>query len=209
MPMLADSAEVVIGVDTHKHTHTAAVVTAATGAMVAQATVPATPPGYRQLLELADQHHGQRVWAIEGTGGYGAGLTRFLAAHAEQVVALDRPKRPPAAMAPSLIRWTRSGPPAKCWAVSSWPSPERPVHEPRCRCGWLPVARRSRPPAMPNANCTRWSSPHLRSCGNGSGSAPPASSWPPAPGCGSRPAGTWRPPPRPRPCGAWPIGSGN
>jgi transposase len=42
---------------------------------------------------LADQHHGQRVWAIEGTGGYGAGLTRSLAAHAEQVVELDRPKR--------------------------------------------------------------------------------------------------------------------
>jgi transposase len=33
------------------------------------------------------------VWAIESTGGYGAGLTRFLHAHAEQVVELDRPKR--------------------------------------------------------------------------------------------------------------------
>jgi transposase len=33
------------------------------------------------------------VWAVEGTGGYGAGLTRFLAANAEQVVELDRPKR--------------------------------------------------------------------------------------------------------------------
>jgi transposase len=33
------------------------------------------------------------MWAIEGTGGYGAGLTRFLHAHAEQVVELDRPKR--------------------------------------------------------------------------------------------------------------------
>jgi hypothetical protein len=95
MHMLADSAELVIGVDTHKHTHTAAVVAAATGAMVAQATVPATPAGYRQLLELADQHHGQRVWAIEGTGGYGAGLTRFLTTHHEQVVELDRPKRAP------------------------------------------------------------------------------------------------------------------
>ena len=33
------------------------------------------------------------MWAIEGTGGYGAGLTRFLQAQAEQVVELDRPKR--------------------------------------------------------------------------------------------------------------------
>ncbi|HEV2921460.1 MAG TPA: IS110 family transposase, partial [Actinomycetota bacterium] len=53
----------------------------------------ATPAGYQQLLELADQHHRQRVWAIESTGGYGAGLTRFLSAHHERVVELDRPKR--------------------------------------------------------------------------------------------------------------------
>jgi hypothetical protein len=44
-------------------------------------------------VKFADQHPRQRVRAIEGTGGYGAGLTRFLAVHAEQVVELDRPKR--------------------------------------------------------------------------------------------------------------------
>jgi transposase len=93
MAMLADTVELVIGVDTHKHTHTAAVVVAATGAVIAQATAAATPAGYRQLLALAEQQPGQRVWAIEGTGGYGAGLTRFLSANHEQVVELDRPKR--------------------------------------------------------------------------------------------------------------------
>jgi transposase len=93
MAMLADLIDVVIGVDTHKHTHTAAVVTAATGAVVEQTTVSATPAGYRQLLKLADEQPGQRIWAIESTGGYGAGLTRFLQARAEQVVELDRPKR--------------------------------------------------------------------------------------------------------------------
>ncbi|HEX5877640.1 MAG TPA: transposase, partial [Actinomycetota bacterium] len=93
MHMLAEVVEVVIGVDTHKHTHTAAVVVAATGAVIEQVTVPAAPAGYQQLLQLADRHDGRRVWAIEGTGGYGAGLTRFLQAHAEQVVELDRPKR--------------------------------------------------------------------------------------------------------------------
>jgi hypothetical protein len=55
MAMLADTVELVIGVDTHKHTHTAAVVTAATGAVMGQLTVPATPAGYRQLLQLAGQ----------------------------------------------------------------------------------------------------------------------------------------------------------
>ena len=93
MHMLADLIDVVIGVDTHKHTHTAAVVTAATGAVVEQTTVSATPAGYRQLRKLADEQPGQRIWAIESTGGYGAGLTRFLQARAEQVVELDRPKR--------------------------------------------------------------------------------------------------------------------
>jgi transposase len=93
MAMLADLVELVIGVDTHKDTHTAAVVQAVSGAMLEQVTVPATPAGYRKLLALADRQRGRRVWAIEGTGGYGAGLTRFLAAHAEQVLELDRPKR--------------------------------------------------------------------------------------------------------------------
>jgi transposase len=94
MAILAELVDLVIGVDTHKHTHTAAVVAAATGAVVEQATVAATPAGYQQLLQLADEQPGRRVWAIEGTGGYGAGLTRFLHAHHEQVVELDRPKRP-------------------------------------------------------------------------------------------------------------------
>src|SRR5215208_4308437 len=93
MAMLADLVDVVIGVDTHKHTHTLAIVTAATGAVVNQATVAATTAGYQQLRALATQQPGQRVCAIESTGGYGAGLTRFLHAHHEQVVELDRPKR--------------------------------------------------------------------------------------------------------------------
>jgi len=93
MHMLAEVVELVIGVDTHKDTHTAAVVVAATGAVLEQVTVPATPAGDQQLLKLASRQPGQRVWAIESTGGDGAGLTRFLAANAEQVVELDRPKR--------------------------------------------------------------------------------------------------------------------
>ena len=74
MTMLADHVEVVIGVDTHKHTHTAAVVMSATGASVEELTVPTDPDGYLALLDLAAVHPGLRAWAIEGTGGYGAGL---------------------------------------------------------------------------------------------------------------------------------------
>jgi transposase len=135
MAMLADLVELVIGVDTHKDTHTAAVVAAATGALVTQVTVAATPAGYRQLLQVAACQPGRRVWAVESTGGYGAGLTRFLQAHAERVVELDRPKRPVRRHGPSPTPWMRPGRPAKPWAATSSPSPERLASARRCRCG--------------------------------------------------------------------------
>ena len=94
MPMLADVVEVVIGVDTHKDTHTAAVMDARTGAVLDRATVSADLDGYQQLLALAGQHPGLRAWAMEGSGGYGAGLARHLSDHEELVVELDRPVRP-------------------------------------------------------------------------------------------------------------------
>jgi transposase len=122
MRMLADLVELVIGVDTHKHTHTVAVVTAATGAVIAQATVAATPAGYRQLLTLANQHQGQRVWAIEGTGGYGAGLTGSCTLMPSKWWSWTGPSEPLDVMAPSPTRWTRPGPPARRWGATSSPS---------------------------------------------------------------------------------------
>jgi transposase len=92
--MLADTVEVVIGVDTHKHTHTAAVVVAATGAAIDDATVGTDLGGYAALLAMGVGHSGLRAWAIEGTGGYGAGLARYLAERGEAVIELDRPNRP-------------------------------------------------------------------------------------------------------------------
>jgi transposase len=94
MSMLAELVEVVIGVDTHKDTHTAAVVDARTGGVLARATVSADPDGYAELTALAEAHSGLRAWAMEGTGGYGAGLARHLADADELVLELDRPKRP-------------------------------------------------------------------------------------------------------------------
>jgi transposase len=94
MSMLAELVEVVIGVDTHKDTHTAAVLDARTGGVLARATVPADPDGYAELTALAERHSGLRAWAMEGTGGYGAGLARHLERAEELVVELDRPKRP-------------------------------------------------------------------------------------------------------------------
>ena len=53
MSMLAEPVKAVIGVDTHKHTHTAAVLDARTGAVLARKTVSADPDRYAELLHLA------------------------------------------------------------------------------------------------------------------------------------------------------------
>jgi transposase len=95
MTMLAEVVDVVIGVDTHKHTHTAAVIAAPTGAAVDHITVGTDPDGYGELVAMADRHSGLRAWSIEGTGTYGAGLARFLTGLGELVIELDRPNRPP------------------------------------------------------------------------------------------------------------------
>jgi transposase len=93
MNSLSEIVEVVIGVDTHVETHTAAVVDSRTGAVLDELTVPTTPQGYQDLVDLADAHSALRVWAIEGTGGHGAGLARHLGRGEEVVVELDRPER--------------------------------------------------------------------------------------------------------------------
>ncbi|MFT4160492.1 IS110 family transposase [Shinella sp.] len=93
MNSLTDLVDVVIGVDTHVLTHTAAIIDAGTGGVIAQLTVDATADGYAELVEFADQHDMLRAWAIEGTGGHGAGLTRHLEQRDELVVELDRPER--------------------------------------------------------------------------------------------------------------------
>jgi len=45
------------------------------------------------LVEFANNHATLRAWAIEGTSGHGAGLSRDLLGSSEFVIELDRPKR--------------------------------------------------------------------------------------------------------------------
>jgi transposase len=94
MGMLAEHADHVIGVDTHRDAHSAAAIATRTGAVAAQTTVAADAFGYKRLLRFARRHAGgRRVWAIESSGSFGAGLTTFLLAQGEWVVEVDRPKR--------------------------------------------------------------------------------------------------------------------
>jgi hypothetical protein len=71
---LREAVDVVIGVDTHVHTHSAAVVDTATGGVLDEITVEATAEGYAELVEFANNYPVLRAWAIEGTGGHGAGF---------------------------------------------------------------------------------------------------------------------------------------
>jgi transposase len=93
MVMLADQVEVVIGVDTHSQSHTAAVVDRL-GGVHTTVEFSADRAGYRRALAQAGVVEGVRVWAVEGTGSYGSGLTEFLHAAGERVVEVERPARP-------------------------------------------------------------------------------------------------------------------
>ena len=95
MGMLAEHADHVIGVDTHRDAHAAAAVAAPSGVVDATSTIQADAFGYKRLLRFARTHApGRRVWAIESSGSFGSGLTSFLLAQGEWVVEVDRPKRP-------------------------------------------------------------------------------------------------------------------
>jgi transposase len=83
---------VVGGVDTHKDTHTAAAIDDR-GRLLGCAQFPATPRGYRDLLAWLRGHGRLLLVGVEGTGAYGAGLTRLLLAEQVEVVEVDRPDR--------------------------------------------------------------------------------------------------------------------
>lgn len=88
--------EVVVGVDTHRDTHTAAVIDT-TGGSLGHQTFTADVRGYAQLLAWALGHGTVTRIGIEGTGAYGAGLTRHLrsatAGLGIVLVEVDRPDR--------------------------------------------------------------------------------------------------------------------
>ena len=92
--MLADQLDYVIGVDPHRDMHAVAVVEVRTGMVQFEAVVSADSGGYREALELAERHApGRRAFAVEGTGSFGAGLTRFLSSSDEQVFEVSRLRR--------------------------------------------------------------------------------------------------------------------
>jgi transposase len=90
---MANVEQVVIGgVDTHKDVHVAAVIDDR-GKILETAEFEASAKGYGQLLDwMVGLGELARV-GVEGTGAYGAGLARHLAAGGLEVVEVNRPNR--------------------------------------------------------------------------------------------------------------------
>ena len=91
-PVVTGSVEVTGGVDTHKDTHTAAVVDAH-GRVLGHREFLTSTAGYRALLGWLRSHGELVKVGIEGTGAYGAGLARYLQAAGVALVEVDRPDR--------------------------------------------------------------------------------------------------------------------
>ena len=178
MSMLADQVDAVIGVDTHKASHTAAVVDADRRRSSPHLTVPSDAFGAKRVLAFARQHGpGRRVWAIEGTGSFGAGLTTYLLEQGEWVVEIDRPARPArrdGAKSDELdaVRAAREalvarapGPAAPAWRAGG---PARPARHPagrrpRADAGDHPTPRRSSS-TRPRASATSCATSTPTSC---------------------------------------------
>src|SRR3954464_10735241 len=85
-------ADVIVGVDTHKHVH-AAVAIDALGARLGATTIPVGERGSQALEAWARSLGPVRAFGVEGTGSYGAGLPRFLVAQGHAVLEVNRPDR--------------------------------------------------------------------------------------------------------------------
>jgi transposase len=83
---------IVGGVDTHADTHTVAAVDQL-GRKLGHATFAATRAGYGELLGWLSGHGQLGPVGIEGTGSYGAGLSRYLRRAGVTVVEVNRPAR--------------------------------------------------------------------------------------------------------------------
>ena len=77
---------IVVGVDAHSQTHTAAAVNAATGEQLGVLEVRAREAGHLALLEWAREFDGERTWALEDCRNLSGALERVLLAAGERVL---------------------------------------------------------------------------------------------------------------------------
>ena len=83
---------VTVGVDTHTDQHVG-VALDQLGRRLGTRSVPTTPAGFATLLAWARTFGTVEQFGVEGTGSYGAGLTRWLRARGLAVIEVERPHR--------------------------------------------------------------------------------------------------------------------
>jgi transposase len=84
--------EIVLGVDTHKDIHVAAIVDDV-GRLLCTSEFPVSERGCRRMLTWARHYGSLRRAGVEGTGSYGYGLARHLEAAGVEVREVNRPNR--------------------------------------------------------------------------------------------------------------------
>jgi transposase len=92
MTIVEDTRAITGGVDTHADMHVAAALDPI-GGLLGVREFPATAAGCAELLDWLRGFGTVALAGVEGTGSYGAGLARYLAAAGVRVVEVDRPDR--------------------------------------------------------------------------------------------------------------------
>lgn len=80
------------GVDTHLDVHVAAALDSM-GGLLGVESFPSSPAGYRRLFAWLSSFGPVSRVGVEGTGAYGAGLSRYLHRHGVEVIEVDRANR--------------------------------------------------------------------------------------------------------------------
>ncbi len=95
MTIVADRYPYVTGADTHARTHTLVILEAATGRTLDVGTFPTSAQGLARAVAWIHRRTGgaPTLVGVEGTGSYGAGLTRALQAASIRVVDVRPPRR--------------------------------------------------------------------------------------------------------------------
>ena len=207
MTMLAELVEVVIGVDTHEATHTAAVVDARTGGVLGELTVDADPGRLRRSWSTSPAEHsraagvgGRRHRRLRRRAGPPAGQPRRAGASnwtAPSAPAARRRQVRPARRHPRRPRSAGRG-----------PAGHAPCHRGRgrpCRCCWPPAAPRSTPAPRPAAAVQPGDRRPRVPAGRFRGQQAARHGPPGRPAAGQPPLGRRNRAPPPPCCAAWPA----
>src|SRR5262249_8395516 len=92
MSTMTEDARVVAGVDTHKDSHVVAVLDEL-GRLCDTAPFMTTARGYRDLTRWVSGFGEVLAIGVEGTGSWGAGLSRHLRARGLNVIEVNQPDR--------------------------------------------------------------------------------------------------------------------